>query len=221
MKQGGLDTLADLCGGASKAIENDKENENMASNEVISAQTVQENSSPTYSSATSTESTVDNHQKGIQSQRVTNSSTSTATNDQQTQQWQAPTASSAAFCQNPASSLASSIFQAAVQNPGMFQQVTANPVDPSLYMQQFAYYQFIAAAQAQQIAIQQQQNASQIQNQTSSAMTAPNSQPLYPIDPSGAANNVPSGYVFSGPTITGQHVVSCKFKPLITRVVSY
>jgi hypothetical protein len=212
MKQGGLDTLADLCGGASKAIENDKANENLTSIEAMSAQTEPETLSPKYSTATSTESTVENLQKSPQAQRIAISNTSTTTNEQPTHQFPAPNTPSTGFCQNHASSLASSIFQAAVQNPGIFQQVPATPVDPSIYMQQFAYYQFIAAAQAQQLAIQQQQNASQISSQTSSNISVPNSHPLFSVDPNGATNGIHAGYVYGGPPITGQHVVSCKLQ---------
>mmetsp|Transcript_43009 Transcript_43009/g.48828 ORF Transcript_43009/g.48828 Transcript_43009/m.48828 type:complete len:579 (-) Transcript_43009:22-1758(-) len=165
MKQGGLDTLAALCGGATKARTNDSRQPTpttLISEQAAEIHMVSQTSGSRLSATPITPSqpahtpltTVNVMQ--AQTPMVPTQLNSTL------QQWQAfASATPYANVPSPAATTAAmaSIIQAAVQNPVTFSQ----PTDPNSFnaMQQIAYYQYIAAAQAQAQAQAQQLPQSQ------------------------------------------------------------
>lgn len=198
MEQRGLDTLAALCGGASKArMEENKSNTApVQKNEVKPAVTV----APTPPPAPATQSVV---APVVQRSVVPASQPVSAplhppqqqpvTMD--AQQWQA-LANAAAYGggnQAAASAAMASILQAATQNPSAFSQPAADPNAVNA-MQQVAYYQYLAAAQAQaqmqaHFAGQQQQQTANGSQGTSPPGTSPGSnvQPTFAMDPNAGA----------------------------------
>lgn len=171
MEKGGLDTLAALCGGASKA-QTDNGEKSSISNKNISEQkqdsgleadgketnqtiasaptpvVASTSIQPSQASTTATANTVP-----AASTAIPNPINSTL------QQWQAiaPPAQYAVPNHAAATAAMASILQAAVQNPVR----VAQPADPNSLnaLQQIAYYQYMAAAQAQAQQITQAQRA--------------------------------------------------------------
>ena len=207
MKQGGLDTLAALCGGASKAFTDGATN---ATGQAPSNQAAASSSSgpaPIPSGPPSiaplTVPIASGQQVGtseiVQSAPQT-APPQTAPMDPSVQQWQnIASAASYGSVPNPAATAAfASIIQAATQNHAVFPQHIAPTVDPNVYMQQIAYYQYLAAAQAQQMAAQ---------GQTQAPNPAPVAQPAFAVDP-----NAATPFALAGRPAAAQfHVTSGEF----------
>jgi hypothetical protein len=222
MKQGGLDTLAALCGGASKAYTEEREDEKFT---------------PTYQTGASGPAPAPSNQPYIASRTDTGPHgqsivqpappvAPTGPMDPSMQQWQSLATAAAAYGSVPNPAAFASLLQAAAQNPAAFQQSPASTVDPNLYIQQFAYYQYLAAAQAQQMASQNSQqmasqNAQQMASQNSQQMVSQNSQqmvvavqgpthpttqvvqPAFTIDP-----NLATPYIYVGHQCPAHHQAS-------------
>jgi hypothetical protein len=193
MEQRGLDTLAALCGGASQARMEEKKCNSVPTpmNEAKIAVTV----TPTPA----TQSVVAPVMQRLADPAAQPVSTPLHPPQQQpvamdAQQWQA-LANAAAYGggnQAAASAAMAQILQAAAtQNPSAFSQATADPNAVNA-MQQVAYYQYLAAAQAQaqmqaHFAGQHQgANVSQGQSQPGTS-PGPNGQPTFSMDPNAAA----------------------------------
>lgn len=192
MKQGGLDTLAALCGGASKAYTEEREDENAAA---LSNQTGSSGPAPAPSIQPFSPSPTETVSPGQSIVTVQNAApvTSAGPMDPSMQQWQSLATAAAAYGSVPNPASFASFFQAAAQNPASFQQPPASTVDPNLYMQQFAYYQYLAAAQAQQMASQNgQQMVVTVQGPTHSPASV--AQPAFSIDPKVAAPYIYVGH---------------------------
>lgn len=153
MKQGGLDTLAALCGGATKA-RTDEARQPMSTNAAYESKTDTQIAAPTSTPriAATPIATAQQAQATTSSSNVMQAQAPVAPSQLNStlQQWQAlASASTYTSVPSPAATTAAmaSIIQAAVQNPVTFPQ----PTDPNSFnaMQQMAYYQYIAAAQAQ------------------------------------------------------------------------
>jgi len=165
MKQGGLDTLAALCGGASKARTHYAEQNNTSAanardpkQEQVSEGEGKEMTqridpalspgipmAPSLTQPTQTSVTAANNVIAAPTTEIPTQINSTL------QQWQAltPPAPYAVPNQAAATAAMASILQAAIQNPMRM----AQPTDPNSLnaLQQIAYYQYMATAQAQQI----------------------------------------------------------------------
>ena len=163
MENGGLDTLAALCGGASKAYTDEEENEKAATtaDQTLSASSSGIATPPAAFPLVTPRAATQGAGQPATTPQEAQSVPVVVQMDPSMQQWQA-LATAAAFGNfpNPAASSAfASIFQAAAQNPTVIQQSPAPTVDANAYMQQFAYYQYLAAAQAQHLATQNSQQS--------------------------------------------------------------
>ena len=157
MTLGGLDTLATLCGGVQKAYTEE------TATATATASTPTNDTQSLAASAQSTTSTTPlaaprnspdvSVKSGDVCQQPQSFPPSTKA-DSSMQQWQA-LATAAAFGSFPNQAAFASMFQSGTPSPAAIQ---APPIDPNTYMQQFAYYQYLAAVQAQQIAVQNTHN---------------------------------------------------------------
>lgn len=190
MKQGGLDTLAALCGGASKAYTDEREDVNASA---PANQTGSLGQAPAPSIQPYTLSPTETVAPGQPIVPVQSAPAVTSVPmDPSMQQWQTLATAAAAYGSVPNPAAFASFFQAAAQTPAPFQQPPASTVDPNLYMQQFAYYQYLAAAQAQQMA---SQNGQQMVVAVQGAPHASTSvaQPAFSVDP-----KVGTPYIYVG-----------------------
>jgi hypothetical protein len=203
MENGGLDTLAALCGGASKAYTDETENEKEAP---TANQTCLMSSSRPATAPPSLSSAGPRTVNQIPGQPATmpqdaQAATVAVQMDPSIQQWQAlATASAFGGFPNPAASAAlASIFKAAAQTQTVIQQSSSPTVDPNTYMQQFAYYQYLAAAQAQHMAAQ---NSQQIVTQQPPQSPAPGRQQLFAVE-----SNAVAPYVYEGHPVAPRHTL--------------
>jgi len=195
MKQGGLDTLAALCGGASKARTTES-----TTNTAPAAPHVKATSAPKPAAPVVVQRSVAPAVQPVSAPIHSPQQPSSAI-DPSVQQWQAiATAYGGGGVPNQTAATAAvaSILQAATQNPGATnfpQQPTADPNTVNA-MQQVAYYQYLAAAQAQaqaqvqaHFAAGQQQQQQQAGNNATTGQPGPgqNGQPNFAMDPNTAA----------------------------------
>lgn len=203
MENGGLDTLAALCGGASKAYTDEKENEREAptANQTCLMSSSGTTTAPPSTSSVAPRTLTQSPGQPAAMPQETQAAAVAVQVDPSIQQWQAlATASAFGGFPNPAASAAlASIFKAAAQNQTVIQQSSSPAVDPNTYMQQFAYYQYLAAAQAQHMAAQ---NSQQIVTQQPSQSPSPGHQQIFAVE-----SNAAAPYAYEGHAVASRHTI--------------